>query len=78
MVKDLDPIVIIPPSEKAKSVSCRATRPYLLALKEVARRKKKNIASLVREALDKEYGREIGELLPFFEKSEQILGQSSN
>lgn len=63
--------------DKAISVSVRASRPYLQALRELAKRRNTKVASLVRAALDKEYGNELSLLSSFFEESVNELGRIS-
>lgn len=61
--------------DKATSVSVRASRPYIQALGELAKRRKTRVASLVREALDRVYGEELTTLALFFEESDNKLGR---
>lgn len=61
--------------DKATSVSVRASRPYLQALRELAKRRNTKVASLVRAALDKEYGDELSTLSLFFEETVNELGR---
>lgn len=62
---------------RATSVSVNANRPYLQALKELARRRKTSMARLVRAALDKEYGEELESLSSFFTKIDHLVGQET-
>lgn len=52
------------------AVSVRATRIYIKAFRELAERKGKSMADLVRIALDKEYGDEIQHWVSFFESAD--------
>jgi predicted DNA-binding ribbon-helix-helix protein len=63
--------------DRSTAVSIRANRTYLAALKELARRRKKTVALLVRETLDKELGDELSPLSSFFEDTVNIDGRSS-
>jgi hypothetical protein len=53
-------------ASKTLSVSVNADREFIDALSVLARRKGKRMGELVRDALDKEYGSELGEILSFF------------
>jgi predicted DNA-binding ribbon-helix-helix protein len=63
--------------DKATSVSVRASRPYLQALRELAKRRNTRVASLVRDALDKAYGDDLSPLSSFFEETVNELGRIS-
>lgn len=63
--------------DKMTSVSIRASRSYVEALGQIAKRRNKKIGDLVRECLDKEFGQEITPLSSFFEQVVKEVGRFS-
>lgn len=63
---------------KPTAVSIRADRAYIKAFRELAERKDKRMADLVRQALDKEYGEEIQAIISFFASFDYKNSQLTN
>lgn len=64
--------------ERTTSVALAADKPYVKALNAVAARFGVRQADIVRDALDKVYGKEITEQLIFFANSDQQFGHLHN
>ncbi len=64
-------------AQETTTVSLRATPAYKNAFRSVAMRQKREMADMVREALDAKFGAEIDEALSFFAETDARTHQSN-